>query len=117
MAPSLGGAFGVALSGSLLTGRVDASLAAAGSAADLARRAVSGGAGGIAALPPELYRLVVAAYRQAIGTTFATGAVIAGFALVLLLLLPERPLSEGVRPVRAALRRVGEWGMAGRSWS
>jgi predicted MFS family arabinose efflux permease len=76
---SLGGAFGVALSGSLLTGRVDASLAAAGSAADAARRAVSGGAGSIAALPPELHRLVATAYRQAIGTTFATGAVIAGF--------------------------------------
>jgi predicted MFS family arabinose efflux permease len=91
---SLGGAFGVALSGSLLTGRVDAALAAAGSVADTARRAVAGGAGGIAALPPELYGLVAAAYRQAIGTTFATGAVIAGFGLVLLLLLPERPLRD-----------------------
>ena len=91
---SLGGAFGVALSGSLLTGRVDASLAAAGSAADAVRRAVSDGAGGIAALPPELHRLVATAYRQAIGTTFATGAVIAGFGLVLLLLLPERPLRD-----------------------
>jgi EmrB/QacA subfamily drug resistance transporter len=91
---SLGGAFGVALSGSLLTGRVDAALAAAGSAAAAARRAVSGGAGGIAALPPELHALVAAAYRQAIGTTFATGAVIAGFGLVLLLLLPERSLRD-----------------------
>jgi hypothetical protein len=44
---SLGGAFGVALSGSLLMGRVDASLAAAGSGAAAARRAVAGGAGGI----------------------------------------------------------------------
>ena len=91
---SLGGAFGVALSGSLLTGRVDVSLAAAGSAAAAARRAVSGGAGGIAALPPELHGLVAAAYRQAIGTTFATGAVIAGFGFVLLLMLPERPLRD-----------------------
>jgi len=89
---SLGGAFGVALSGSLLTSRVDASLAAAGSAADAARRAVAGGVGGIAGLPPELHDLVAMAYRQAIATTFATGAVIAGFGLVLLLLLPERPL-------------------------
>jgi EmrB/QacA subfamily drug resistance transporter len=91
---SLGGAFGVALSGSLLTGRVDAALAAAGSAADTARRAVAGGAGGITALPPELHELVAAAYRQAIGTTFATGAMIAGFGLVLLLLLPERSLRD-----------------------
>jgi EmrB/QacA subfamily drug resistance transporter len=91
---SLGGAFGVALSGSLLTGRVDAALAAAGSAAAAARRAVSGGAGGIAALPPELHALVAAAYRQAIATTFATGAVIAGLGLVLLLLLPERSLRD-----------------------
>jgi hypothetical protein len=51
---SLGGAFGVALSGSLLTSRVDASLAAAGSVADAARRAVAGGAGGIAAMPPGI---------------------------------------------------------------
>jgi EmrB/QacA subfamily drug resistance transporter len=93
---SLGGAFGVALSGSLLAGRVDASLAAAGSAAAAARRAVSGGAGGIAALPPELHGLVAAAYRQAIGMTFATGAVIAGFGFVLLLLLPERPLRDAL---------------------
>jgi hypothetical protein len=91
---SLGGAFGVALSGSLLTGRVDASLAATGSAAAAARRAVYGGAGGIAALPPELHGLVAAAYREAIGTTFATGAVIALFGFVLLLLLPERPLRD-----------------------
>ncbi len=91
---SLGGAFGVALSGSLLTRHVDASLAAAGSAADAARRAVAGGAGDIGGLPPALHGLVAAAYRQAIGTTFATGAAIAGFGLVLLLLLPEQPLRD-----------------------
>jgi EmrB/QacA subfamily drug resistance transporter len=91
---SLGGAFGVALFGSLLSGRVDASLAAAGNIADAARRAVAGGAGGIAGLPPGLHGLVAAAYREAIGTTFATGALIAGLGLVLLLLLPERPLHE-----------------------
>ncbi len=49
---------------------------------------------GSRALPPELHGLVAAAYRQAIGTTFATGAMIAGFGLVLLLLLPERPLRD-----------------------
>ena len=76
---SLGGAFGVALSGSLLTGRVDASLAAAGSAAAAARRATyppllhHSTGHDLAALPPELHELVAAAYRQAIGT------VIAGF--------------------------------------
>jgi EmrB/QacA subfamily drug resistance transporter len=91
---SLGGAFGVALSGSLLTRRVDASLAAAGNAAAAARRAVAGGLGGVASLPPELHGLVTEAYRQAIGTTFATGAAIAGFGLVLLLLLPEQPLRD-----------------------
>ncbi|HEY3911746.1 MAG TPA: MDR family MFS transporter [Stellaceae bacterium] len=91
---SLGGAFGVALSGSLLTGRVNASLLAAGPAAEAARRAVAGGAGSLAGLPPAAHLLVAAAYRQAIGTTFATGAVIAGFGLVLLLLLPERPLRD-----------------------
>ena len=91
---SLGGAFGVALSGSLLAGRVDASLAAAGSAAAAARRAVAGGAGSIGGLPPAVHSLVAAAYRQAIGTTFAMGAAIAVFGLVLLLLLPEQPLRD-----------------------
>jgi hypothetical protein len=104
----------VALSGSLLTGRVDASLAAAGSAAAAARRAVSGSAGGIAALPPELHGLVAAAYRQAIGATFATGAVIAGFGFVLLLLLPERPLrdapaSSGWRARWSGARPAHRW--------
>jgi hypothetical protein len=84
----------VALSGSLLTRRVDASLAAAGNAAAAARRAVAGGLGGVADLPPQLHGLVAEAYRQAIGTTFATGAAIAGFGLVLLLLLPEQPLRD-----------------------
>ena len=79
---------------SLLAGRVDALLALAGSAAATARRAVAGGAGGIAGLPPELHDLVAAAYRQAIGATFATGAVIAGLGLLLLLLLPEQPLRD-----------------------
>jgi hypothetical protein len=50
--------------------------------------------GEIAALPPELHGLVAAAYRQAIGTTLATGAMIAGFGLLLLVLLPERPLRD-----------------------
>jgi hypothetical protein len=69
-------------------------LAVAGSAAAAARRAVAGGAGGIAGLPPELHDFVAAAYRQAIGATFATGAVIAGLSLLLLLLLPEQPLRD-----------------------
>jgi hypothetical protein len=91
---SLGAALWVALSGSLLTNRVDASLSAAGSAGDAARRALSGGVGRISGLPPVLHGVLAAAYRQAIGTTFAAGAVIAGFGLVLLLLLPEQPLGS-----------------------
>jgi EmrB/QacA subfamily drug resistance transporter len=91
---SLGGALGVALSGSLLTGRVNASLAAAGTAADVARRALAGGAGGITGLSPAVHSLLAIAYRHAIATTFATGAAIAGFGLMLLLLLPEQPLRD-----------------------
>jgi hypothetical protein len=83
-----------------LAGRVDALLAVAGSAAAAARRAVAGGAGGIAGLPPELHDLVAAAYRQAIGATFATGAVIAGLGL-LLRARRETPLRP--RPARQSL--------------
>jgi EmrB/QacA subfamily drug resistance transporter len=91
---SLGSALGVALSGSLLTGRVNASLSVAGSTAAAARRAFAGSAGGIASLPPAVHVLIAAAYRHAVATTFATGAAIAGFGLALLLLLPEQPLRD-----------------------
>lgn len=91
---SLGGAFGVALSGSLLTNRIDASLAAAGSVAEAARRAAAGGGIGGDGLSPAAHSLLAAAYRNAIGTTFAAGSVIAGLGLLLLLLLPEKPLRD-----------------------
>jgi EmrB/QacA subfamily drug resistance transporter len=94
---SLGGALGVALSGSLLTGRVNAALAVGGSATAAARRAFAGGTGGLAAPSPAVHALIADAYRQAVGTTFGTGAAIAGLGFMLLLLLPERPLRDTSR--------------------
>jgi EmrB/QacA subfamily drug resistance transporter len=95
---SLGGAFGVALAGGLLTKQMNATLDAAGSVGALARDVVAGGAGRIAGLPPEVHGLVAAAYRIAIARTFETSALIAAFGLIVLLFLPERPLRDATLP-------------------
>ena len=90
---SLGGTFGVALSGAIMTGQLHA--LSVGYGAGMAR-------GGRALLDqnlqqisalPEVQRLaVIAAYRHAISTTFLVGAVITALAFVLVLFLPEKPL-------------------------
>jgi MFS family permease len=86
---SLGGALGVALCGAVM---------------GLGLRAAGAGTGGgpspeslrsleqIAALPAVQRFGVIAAYRHAIGATFACGAVVAAAGFVLVLFLVERPL-------------------------
>jgi hypothetical protein len=51
----------------------------------------------ISALPAAERAVVVHAYRQAIGSTFLLGAVVAGLGLLIVLALPERPLRSGVQ--------------------
>jgi EmrB/QacA subfamily drug resistance transporter len=88
---SLGGAIGVALSGAIMTARLHRLLPA-----DLTAKGGSvmdQGVDGIAALPAETHLVVVAAYRAAIVDTFYTGAVFAGLAFLVALLMPEKPLS------------------------
>ena len=98
---SLGGALGVALAGAWMTARLHRLLpreygeSLATSAGERSLTAIS-------ALPEAQRIAVVHAYRQAIGSTFLLGAVVAGIGLLVVLALPERPLRSGVN------RRVEE---------
>jgi MFS family permease len=77
---SLGGAIGVALSGAILTARLQTLL--------------PNGVRDVRAIPAaEADRLaMVFAYRHALSTTFLAGAVIAAIACLIVVLSPERPL-------------------------
>jgi EmrB/QacA subfamily drug resistance transporter len=95
---SLGGTFGVALSGAIMTGQLRA--LETGRWAGMARggRALlDQGLQDIALLPAAQREVVIAAYRHAISTTFLVGAVITALAFVLVLFLPEKPL-QTARP-------------------
>jgi EmrB/QacA subfamily drug resistance transporter len=90
---SLGGTFGVALSGTIMTTQLAALATGKGAAMARGGRAIlEQNMQQIAALP-EVQRLaVVAAYRHAIATTFLVGAIITAAAFVLVIFLPEKPL-------------------------
>jgi EmrB/QacA subfamily drug resistance transporter len=95
---SLGGTFGVALSGAIMTGQLHA--LDAGHLAGITRggRALfDQGLQHIALLPGAQRAAVIAAYRHAISTTFLVGAIITALAFVLVLFLPEKPL-QTARP-------------------
>ena len=83
---SLGGAVGVALSGAILTARLQ-SLAPAG-IANLSLTVPMSGAD---------HAAVVLAYRYALSTTFLAGALIAAMACLVVALSPERPLGSARR--------------------
>jgi EmrB/QacA subfamily drug resistance transporter len=77
---SLGGAVGVALSGAILTARLQALMPGE-----------IGGAG-FDHMPPAPDAAVVFAYRHALATTFLAGGVVAAIACVIVALSPERRL-------------------------
>ena len=79
---SLGGAVGVALSGAILTARL--------------QTLMPGGIGNLGVgsqMPVADHPGVVFAYRHALSTTFLAGAVIAAIACIIVMLSPERPLA------------------------
>jgi len=84
---SLGGTFGVAIAGAIMT----AGLAGAGHARG-ARALAEQGLQQIAGLPLAQREAAIAVYRHAIGTTFFVGSLIIALAFVLVLFLPEHPL-------------------------
>ncbi|HXY61820.1 MAG TPA: MFS transporter, partial [Nitrospirota bacterium] len=92
---SLGGTFGVALSGAIMSVQlhgVQASmLPQTGSRALILEQGIQE----ILQLSPERRDAVIAIYRYAINTTFLVGAIITALAFLLVLNLPELPLRSG----------------------
>ncbi|MEA2754248.1 MAG: hypothetical protein QOJ54_537 [Aliidongia sp.] len=98
---ALGGSFGVGVSGALMTGRLQVLLPADWVHSGTGGRSVlEGSVAQIAALPMAEHAAIIEAYRHAIGSTFLAGGAVAAFAFLVVLFLPERPLSETV-PARA----------------
>ncbi len=81
---SLGGAFGVAMSGTILATTLHAWLPGGSQ--------LGGGLEHLRALPPAARALLVEAYGHALAWTFASAAVVTGCAFVILLFMPERQL-------------------------
>ncbi len=91
----LGGTFGVAMSGAIMTAGLRglhaekwAGIAKGG------RTLMEQGIQQIAALPPAQRDLVIGAYRHAISMTFLMGSIIIALAFFLVLYLPEHPLKS-----------------------
>jgi EmrB/QacA subfamily drug resistance transporter len=88
---SLGGTFGVALAGAVMTWQLQR--AHAGTPFSRAMQSLAEqGLEQLALLPLAQREAVIAAYRHAISMTFFTGACITLFAFALVLFLPEHPL-------------------------
>ena len=78
---SLGGAVGVAMSGAILTARLQALMPGG-----------IGNAGLGGHMPAADHAVVVFAYRHALATTFLAGGLVAAIACLIVALSPERPL-------------------------
>src|SRR5580658_9189331 len=94
---SLGGSFGVGVSGALMTGQLQLLLPPEWTRSSTGGRSLlDGSVAQIAGLPPSQHDAIVAAYRHAIGSTFLAGGGVALFAFLVVLFLPERPLASEV---------------------
>ncbi len=92
---SLGGTFGVAMSGAIMTAQLRALHPETWSGAGRgARNLAEQGIQQIAALPVAEREAVIAAYRHAISTTFFVGSAIVAIAFAVVLFLPEQPLKS-----------------------
>jgi EmrB/QacA subfamily drug resistance transporter len=84
---SLGGAIGVALSGAILTARLQILMPGG-----MPRQSVDG------SMPAADHAAMVFAYRHALSTTFLAGAIVAAIACLVVAVSPERPLAATRRP-------------------
>ena len=90
---SLGGTFGVAISGAIMTSQLQTLHAEKWAAmGNGARSLLEQGIQQINQLPAAQKEIVVGAYRHAISTTFLLGSIVIALAFVLVLFLPEHPL-------------------------
>jgi EmrB/QacA subfamily drug resistance transporter len=90
---SLGGTFGVAMSGAIMTAQLRSLHLQTGEGMGI-RSILDQGLQQIAALPTAQKEAVLALYRHAISTTFLVGAAITALAFVVVLFLPEHPLKS-----------------------
>jgi hypothetical protein len=100
---SLGGALGVAVSGTVVTILLQNSLPTAWTqAGSTGKSLLELGVQQLGKIPPDQHAILVGAYRHAIATTFLTGAACAALAFVIVLFLPERPLRSTPKKEHAA---------------
>jgi EmrB/QacA subfamily drug resistance transporter len=103
---SMGGAFGVAIFGSIFNSRLDQYLSdLLPPGVHLDRAAVQGGPAGLAALPPGLHAAVIDAFARSLHVAFLCGIPLAIIGFVVVLFLREEPLRESAH---IGLEAVGE---------
>jgi EmrB/QacA subfamily drug resistance transporter len=88
---SLGGSFGVAMAGSIMTSRLHALLPSDANIAG-GRSLLDVGVQQLAQVPAPLHALLLTAYRHAISTTFIASAIVASIGLACAAILRERRL-------------------------
>jgi MFS family permease len=105
---SLGGTFGVAMSGAIMTAQLQGLRTETLIKTGIGTRALAElGIQQIAQLPQAQREIVIAVYRHAIGSTFLVGSVITAMAFALVLFLPEHPLKSGHPGKTEDVRREG----------
>jgi hypothetical protein len=91
----MGGAFGVAIFGSIFNSRLNhylGELLPSGVHIDLA--AVQGGPEALAGLPPAVHAVVIDAFARALHVAFLWGIPVAAIGFIVVLFLREEPLKE-----------------------
>ena len=103
---SMGGAFGVAIFGSIFNNRLDHYLAELGPAlAGVDPAVLQAGPESLKSLPPATHALVIDAFARALHVTFLAAIPVAAVGFVVVLFLKELPLRESAH---IGLEAVGE---------
>jgi EmrB/QacA subfamily drug resistance transporter len=103
---SMGGAFGVAIFGSIFNNRLDAYLSdLLPPGVELDPGAIQSGPEALASLPPALQEIVVDAFAQALHVAFLWGIPLAILGFLIVLFLREEPLKEAAH---VGMEAVGE---------
>jgi EmrB/QacA subfamily drug resistance transporter len=111
---SMGGAFGVAIFGSVLASRLDANIAklvSSDALEGISVRALTSSPARIRALPPDVHAGVIEAFARSLDTVFIVAIPIALTAFVISLVLKEVPLREhihGMASIEEAVVPEGE---------
>ncbi|MDP1795487.1 MAG: hypothetical protein Q8K63_15215 [Acidimicrobiales bacterium] len=100
---SMGGAFGVAIFGSIFNSRLDHYLRdLLPPGMHLNRAAVQSGPAALAALPPGVHAVVIDAFARALHVAFLCGIPLAALGFVIVLFLREEPIRPARSPSRDA---------------